>query len=161
MSALVTSIVQKVYVISKGTRERQPVPAAPQAFVCLARYLDEIGTPPADESLWRTRRGADRPMAYWAMRRIIQRANEVLGTNWTLHDLRHTAANRMANGGKLTLPEVQAVLRHANIQTTSRYLTVRVEETFDKLTEHYNAPQIERSYPTGYDAEDIAAVFGA
>jgi hypothetical protein len=34
----------------------------------------------------------------------------------------------MANGGKLTLPEVQAVLRHANIQTTSRYLAVRFEE---------------------------------
>ncbi|MGW3655599.1 site-specific integrase [Streptomyces sp. NPDC005151] len=95
------------------------------------------------------------------MRRILQRANEALGTNWTLHDLRHTAASRMANGGKLTLPEVQAVLRHANIQTTSRYLAVRVEEIFDKLNEYYNTTRVERSYPTGYDADDIAAVFGA
>ncbi|MFD7183251.1 tyrosine-type recombinase/integrase [Streptomyces sp. NPDC059904] len=152
---------QRVYVISKGSRERQPVPASPQAFVRLARYLDEIGTPPANEPLWRTRGGTDRPLSYWAMRRVMQRANEVLGTNWTLHDLRHTAASRMANGGKLTLPEVQAILRHANIQTTSRYLAVRVEELFDKLAEHYNAPRVERSYPSGYDAEDIAAVFGA
>lgn len=151
---------QKIYVISKGSRDRQAVPASPQAFVRLARYLDESGTPAAGEPLWRTRRGADRPMSYWAMRRVIQRANESLGTNWTLHDLRHTAASRMANGGKLTLPEVQAILRHTNIQTTGRYLAVRVEEIFDKLTEHYNAPRVERSYPSGYDADDIAAVFG-
>ncbi|WP_380792581.1 tyrosine-type recombinase/integrase [Streptomyces albidoflavus] len=152
---------QKVYVISKGTRQREAVPASPQAFVRLARYLDEIGTPPSDEPMWRTRHGVDRPMSYWAMRRVIQRANGALGTNWTLHDLRHTAASRMANGGKLTLPEVQAVLRHANIQTTNRYLTARIEEIFDKLTEHYNAPRVERSYPTGYSADDVAAVFGA
>nr|WP_234375427.1 site-specific integrase [Streptomyces sp. CB01373] len=152
---------QKIYVISKGTRERQAVPASPQAFLRLACRLDEIGTPSADEPLWRTRRGADQPMSYWAMRRVIQRANEALGTNWTLHDLRHTAASRMANGGKLTLPEVQAVLRHTNIQTTSRYLAVRIKEIYDKLIEHYNTPRIERSYPSGYDADDIAAVFGA
>ncbi|MFD9025199.1 tyrosine-type recombinase/integrase [Streptomyces parvulus] len=152
---------QKVYVISKGTRDRQAVPASPQAFLRLACYLDEIGTPSADEPLWRTRRGTDRPMSYWAMRRVLQRANEALGTNWTLHDLRHTAASRMANSGKLTLPEVQAVLRHANIQTTSRYLAIRVEEIFDKLAEHYNTPRIERSYPSGYDVDDIATVFGA
>ncbi|MFD7537342.1 tyrosine-type recombinase/integrase [Streptomyces sp. NPDC059819] len=152
---------QKVYVISKGTRQREAVPASPQAFVRLAQYLDEIGTPPADEPMWRTRHGADRPVSYWAMRRVIQRANAALGTNWTLHDLRHTAASRMANGGKLTLPEVQTILRHANIQTTNRYLTARIEEIFDKLTEHYNAPRVERSYPTGYSADDVAAVFGA
>jgi integrase len=29
------------------------------------------------------------------MRRVLQRANGKLGTNWTLHDLRHTAATRM------------------------------------------------------------------
>ncbi|MFF3252715.1 tyrosine-type recombinase/integrase [Actinacidiphila glaucinigra] len=152
---------QRIYVISKGSRERQAIPASPQAFVRLACYLRETGTPPSDGPLWRTRRGADRPLSYWAMRRILQRANEVLGTNWTLHDLRHTAASRMANSGKLTLPEVQAIMRHANIQTTSRYLTVRVEEIFDKLTEHYNAPRIQPSYPAGYDADDITAVFGA
>lgn len=152
---------QKVYVISKGTRQREAVPASPQAFVRLAQYLDEISTPPADEPMWRTRHGADRPVSYWAMRRVIQRANAALGTNWTLHDLRHTAASRMANGGKLTLPEVQTILRHANIQTTNRYLTARIEEIFDKLTEHYNAPRVERSYPTGYSADDVAAVFGA
>lgn len=152
---------QRLYVVSKGSREKQPVPASPSAFLRLARYLGEHGRMlAADEPLWRTRHGADKPLSYWGMRRVLQRANEVLGTNWTLHDLRHTAASRMANGGKLTLPEVQAIMRHANVQTTSRYLEVRVEELFDKLHEHYNRPRVELSYPSGYSADDIAAVFG-
>ena len=28
-------------------------------------------------------------MTYWAMRRVLQRANKRLDTNWTLHDARH------------------------------------------------------------------------
>ncbi|WP_181446867.1 tyrosine-type recombinase/integrase [Streptomyces sp. NTH33] len=150
-----------LYVITKGTRERELVPISPEACVRLARYLDSVGTPEAGEPVWRTRHGQDRPLSYWAMRRVVQRAQQNLRTNWTLHDLRHTAAHRMANGGKLTLPEVQAVLRHANIQTTSRYLAVRVEEIFDALLEYYNQPRPQVSYPAGYAADDIAAVFGA
>ncbi|WP_309116000.1 site-specific integrase [Saccharothrix sp.] len=151
---------RRIYVVSKGTREREAVPASPQAFVRLALYFDEIGTPASGEPIWRTRRGEDRPLGYSAMRRVLQRANARLGTNWTLHDMRHTAASRMANSGKLTLPEVQAILRHANIQTTGRYLAVGVEELFDKLTEHYARPRPERQYPSGYAAADIQAVFG-
>ncbi|MFI7643326.1 tyrosine-type recombinase/integrase [Nonomuraea sp. NPDC049400] len=83
----------RFYVVTKGTRLRQAVPASPQAFRYLARYLDDEGVPAADEPLWRTRRGEPRAMSYWAMRRVLQRANEVLGTNWTLHDARHTAAH--------------------------------------------------------------------
>jgi integrase len=152
---------RRIYVVSKGTREREAIPASPQAFVRLALYFDQIGTPAPGEPIWRTRRGEDRPLTYWALRRILQRANAVLGTNWTWHDARHTAATRMANSGTLTLAEVQAILRHANIQTTSRYLSVGVEELFDKLTEHYARPKPQTHFPTGYAAADIEAVFGA
>jgi hypothetical protein len=31
----------------------------------------------------------------------------------------------------------------------------------DKLTQHYNLPKAAASYPAGYSADDIAAVFGA
>lgn len=152
---------RRIFVVSKGTRRREPVPASPQAFVRLARYLEEVGALTPGESIWRTRRGPDRPLSYWALRRILQRANTLLGTNWTLHDMRHTAATRMANSDRLTLPEVQAVLRHADIETTGRYLTVGVEELFDKLAEFYDRPRPERSFPAGYDPADIEAVFGA
>jgi integrase len=150
----------RLYVVSKGTRLRQPVPVSPEAIRYLTYYLDAEGVLGADEPLWRTRRGASRPVSYWAMRRVLQRANEKLGTNWSLHDLRHTAATRMANDPQMTLREVQAVLRHAHIETTGRYLTVRVEDMFDKLQEHYTRPRPQRIYAAGYAEEDIKAVFG-
>ena len=150
----------RVYVISKGTRLRQAVPVSPEAMRYLTRYLDAAGLPAPEEPLWRTRRGETRPVSYWAMRRILQRANEKLRTNWSLHDLRHTAATRMANDPEMTLPDVQAVLRHANIETTGRYLTVRVEDLFDKLQEHYSKPRPQRAYAAGYAETDIKVVFG-
>ena len=151
---------QVVYVVSKGTRTRQPVPGSPDAFRQLGRYLKADGLPPAGGSVWRTRRGDSRPMTYWAMRRVLQRANEQLGTNWTLHDARHTAATRMAGDERLTLAEVQTILRHAHLDTTGRYLTARIEDMHDKLQEHYSRPRPQRSYPAGYDRDDIKAVFG-
>jgi hypothetical protein len=66
----------------------------------------------------------------------------------------------MANDPAMTLTDVQAVLRHANIETTGRYLTVRVEDMFDQLQEHYNRPRPQRSYAAGYAEADIKAVFG-
>jgi integrase len=55
----------------------------------------------------------------------MQRASEVLGANWTLHDLRHTAATRLARDPELTLVEVQTILRHAHITTTALYTNPR------------------------------------
>jgi integrase len=152
---------QRIWVVSKGTRLREAIPASPQAFTYLARYFEQDGTPPADEPIWRTRRGEDRPLTYAALRRSLQRANQRLRTNWTLHDLRHTAAVRMANGGRLTLAEVQSILRHADIRVTGRYLVTRVEELFDKLAEHYNQPRPPTTYSPGYDPADVQVVFGA
>lgn len=151
---------QLVHVISKGTREREAIPASPQALVVLAAYLDAAGLPPAHSPILRARRGPDRPLTYWAMRRVIQRVNEKLKTNWSLHDLRHTAAERMANDPNLTLVEVRAILRHTDLATTGRYLRARVEDLFDALQAHYNRPKVERSIPSGYDPDDFKAVFG-
>jgi len=151
---------QLLYVVSKGSRLRQPVPASPDAFRYLGRYLAADGLPAEGRPVWRTRRGDPRPLTYWAMRRILQRANEKLGTNWTLHDARHTAATRMAGDERLTLAEVQAILRHAHLDTTGHYLTARVEDMHDKLVQHYTKPRPQRSYPVGYDPDDIKAVFG-
>jgi integrase len=93
------------------------------------------------------------------MRRVLQRANAKLGTNWSLHDLRHTAATRMAADPRLSLVEVQTILRHRQLATTQRYLQPRVEELFDKLQEHYTRPAPARHYPAGYDPDDVRVVF--
>jgi integrase len=151
---------QLFYVVSKGSRLRQPVPASPDAFRYLGSYLAADGLPAPGKPVWQTRRGDPRPLTYWAMRRVLQRANEKLGTNHTLHDARHTAATRMAGDERLTLAEVQTIMRHAHLDTTGHYLTVRIEDMHDKLQEHYIKPKPQRSYPAGYDPADIEAVFG-
>src|SRR6266511_4053713 len=56
----------QLWVISKGTRLRQPVPASPEAFAYLGTYLDEAGLPAEGGPVWRTRRGESRPLSYWA-----------------------------------------------------------------------------------------------
>ncbi|RZD89564.1 integrase [Streptomyces albidoflavus] len=151
---------QLVYVISKGTKLREPIPVSPQGLVVLAAYLDAIGLPSPNEPVFRTRRGPDKPLSYWAMRRVMQRANARLATNWTLHDLRHTAAERMANDPHLTLVEVRAILRHTDLATTGRYLRARVEDLFDALQAHYNRPKVQPTIAPGYDPDDFMAVFG-
>jgi site-specific recombinase XerD len=123
-------------------------------------YPEQVGTPAAGEVVWRALRGEERGLSYWAMRRALQRANERLGTNWTLHDLRHTAATRLAGDPQLTLTEVQRVMRHADVSTTGRYTTARLEDMFDRLQEHYARPRPQVSYPAGYDPRDVAVVFG-
>lgn len=150
---------QRLSVISKGSRERRWVPLSPDAMTWLGRYLTASPAAPGT-SIWRTLRGPDRPLTYAAARRIIQRANSAADTNWTLHDLRHTAAIRMVNSGALTLPEVQVVLGHADLHTTSRYTVPRVEEVIIKMQEFHARSQQPQGYSPGYAAADIRAVFG-
>lgn len=152
---------QRMSVVSKGSGERRMVPLSPEALTWLGRYLRTFEGPVAGP-LWRTRRGESRPLTYGAARRVIQRANDALGTNWTLHDLRHTAAARMVSSGVLTLPEVQVVLGHADLRTTSIYTLPRIEEVIDKMQDHYARPAPPpRRFAPGYANEDVAIVFGA
>lgn len=150
----------KLWVISKGTRLRQPVPVSPEALAYLATYLDEVGLPDDGGLIWRARRGSPRPLSYWAARRILQRAQGHLGTNWTLHDARHTAATRLARDPALTLVEVQTILRHAHLSTTALYTAVGLEDLLDKLAEHYQRPPQPIRWTASYEPEDVAAVFG-
>jgi integrase len=151
----------KLWVITKGSRVRQPVPVSPEALAYLAAYLDESGLPADGGPVWRTRRGQARPLTYWAARRILQRALEPLSLNWTLHDIRHTAATRMARDPNLTLVEVQTILRHAHVSTTALYTVTGLDDLIDKLAEHYQRPAAEPTrWASGYEPDDVAAVFG-
>jgi len=88
-----------VTVIRKGSRAVQQLPASPDAFVWLRLYQSGLaGAVPLgwDDPLWVTRRRPFRPLTYHAARAMFSRATAALGANWTLHDLRHTAAYRMA-----------------------------------------------------------------
>ena len=104
---------QLITVIRKGTRAMQPLPAAPDAFVWLRLYQVQLaGVAPAgrDQPLWWTLREPLRALRYDAARAMFNRANAVLGANWSPHDLRHTAAYRMARDPQMPLTDVQWVL---------------------------------------------------
>ena len=70
----------------------------------LRLYLNDLNDAlQPNELLWWTLRRHDRggglrrqPMTYEALRAVFRRVNAVLGSNWTMHDLRHTAAVRMS-----------------------------------------------------------------
>lgn len=151
---------QRLWVMSKGSRLLEEVPASPDAFVYLAGYLADHGLPADGEPLWRTLHGPVRPLTYSATRAILNRANAKLGTNWTLHDMRHTAATRMARDPALTLTDVQTVMRHRQLSTTQRYTRVRLDDLIETMQEHYARPRVERHFASGYATDDVRTVFG-
>ena len=113
---------QRIGVHRKGSGRLQWLPASADAFVWLRLYEQHANRPADEKALWLTRRRPVRPLTYSAARRMLQRANESLGTSWTLHDLRHTAAQRMIDDPNLSLTDVQWVLGHAHLATTQIYL---------------------------------------
>ena len=151
---------QRVWVVSKGSRTLEPVPASPESLQHLAAYFHEHGTPGSGEPIWRALHGKPRPLNYHAARRVLQRANTALGTDWSLHDLRHTTIDRMVTDPNLTLPEVMAVTRHRRVSSMAPYLRPRIDEVFQKVQEHFAAPRPEPKLTPGYDADDFTVVFG-
>ena len=107
---------QLITVIRKGSRALQQLPVSPDAFVWLRLYEARLqGLIPTgrDQPLWWTLRQPLRALSYHAAYRMFTRANAALGANWNLHDLRHTAAYRMAQDPEMPLSDVQWVLGHA------------------------------------------------
>jgi len=101
---------QLITVTRKGSRAVQPLPASPDSFVWLRLYQEGLwrnGAPRGrGEPLWQTLRRPWRPLGYHAARAMFGRANEHLGSNWTLHDVRHTAAWRMAKDPQMPITDV-------------------------------------------------------
>jgi len=131
---------QLITVIRKGTRSLQQLPASPDAFVWLRLYQAQMhGLVPtgADRPLWWTLRRPFRLLSYHAARAMFTRANTALGSNWSLHDLRHSAAYRMARDPQMTLTDVQWVLGHAQLSTTQVYLTAPAEDMIAAVLAHH------------------------
>ena len=165
---------QLITVVRKGSRAVQQLPACADAFVWLRLYqcsLDPSVPAGADDPLWWTSRGSLRPLNYHAARAMFARANEGLGANWSLHDLRHTAAYRMARDPQLPLCDVQWVLGHAHLSTTQLYLTPAPSEVITEVLAHHQrrrAAEVPSCAPSagagdagsGYRAESLATLFG-
>jgi integrase len=137
----VTPGEQLIGVIRKGSQELQFLPASPDSFVWLRLYQQEMwvrGCPRGGhQPLWFTLRRPWRPLAYPAARAMFMRAQELLGSNWTLHDLRHTGAYRMAQDPQMPLTDVQWVLGHAHLTTTQIYTTPGPEDVVARALAHH------------------------
>jgi integrase/recombinase XerD len=164
---------QLIQVRRKGSRAAQWLPASAEAFVWLRLYVDEIDEPNSPNGfVWQTLRrrsyqGAKlsrRPMNYEALRAVLRRANDALGTNWSMHDCRHTAAIRMTQSRKLSVRDVQAILGHAHLTTTQIYLVDDENAVLQRVRQYLAERAAGADKPVavggGYDAGDLAVLFG-
>lgn len=160
---------QLIGVIRKGSRAYQQLPASADAFVWLRLSQEEAwraGVPRGRaEPLWWTLRQPWRPLQYPAARAMFGRVNELLGANWTLHDLRHTASYRMARDPQMPLTDVQWVLGHAQLSTTQIYLQASSDEVIATVLAHHARQQDLRDNPppeptSSYSPDSMRILFG-
>jgi integrase len=132
---------QLIAVVRKGSGALQWLPASPDAFVWLRIYQEEIwrkgGPRGRGEPLWCTLRRPWRPVTYHAARVMFTRAQALLGSDWTLHELRHTAAYRMAQDPEMPITDVQGVLGHASLNTTQTYTTPTADDVIASALDHH------------------------
>jgi hypothetical protein len=163
---------QLVRVVRKGTGAQQWLPASPDACTWLLLYIADLGVPlRPDEQVWQTLRRRDRgdglrsqPLNYEALRGVFRRVNAALGANWSMHDLRHTAALRMARDEKLSLRDVQEILGHAHLSTTQVYLVEDQAAVIRRVQQHLAEREQRDRQPVqpaaGYDAGGLAVLLG-
>jgi site-specific recombinase XerC len=158
---------QLITVIRKGSRAMQQLPASPDAFTWLRLYQAGLaGRVPAgrDDPLWWTLRQPFRPLSYHAAYRMLTRAAAGLGANWSLHDLRHTAAYRMARDPGMPVTDVQWVLGHARLTTTQAYLAAPAEDAIASVLAHHarraQQPAGPPALAPGYRAASMTVLFG-
>jgi len=154
---------QMIGVHRKGTGRLQWLPASTDAFVWWRLYDARVRRPVGEPAVWLTRRAPVVALRYPAMRRVLQRANDGLGTGWTLHDLRHTAAHRMIKDPAVSLTDVQWVLGHAQLSTTAIYLRPDDDEVIGRVRDHHHqADRPPLVVPSGsYRAEVLETLLGS
>lgn len=153
----------RIEVDRKGGRGRQWLPASPDAFVWLRLALGQRRLS-AGDPVWLALRSPFAPLSYPACRKVFLRAQEELGTKYTLHQLRHTAAYRMVEDPDVSITDVQWVLGHSHLTTTQIYTQARPEDVLERMAEHHrkrSLPSVEPApVATGYDPGSLSTLFG-
>jgi site-specific recombinase XerD len=158
---------QLIAVIRKGSRAIQQLPASPDAFVWLRLYQQDVHalvpTGP-DDPLWWTLRRPFRPLSYDSARKMFERASAAVGSGWTLHSLRHTAAYRLARDPDMPITDVQWILGHASLTTTQIYVVPTAEDVIEAALAHHRRqaeprPVLPEPAP-GYRPECLDVLFG-
>ncbi len=134
----------------------EPLLAAYTAPALTAAYDELIGPGRWERSV----RSADIGETARAM---FTRAGAVLGANWSLHDLRHSAAYRMARDPGMPLTDVQWVLGHAHLSTTQQYLNPLPGDVIEAVLAFHarqREPRPGSPPPPGYRADSLMTLFG-
>jgi integrase len=149
-----------VHVHRKGGARRQWLPISRDAIAWLRRYQASSGyVAGAEDPVWIAVRGAAQAMTYEAYRAVFHRANRRLGTNWTPHDLRHSACVRMLDAG-MPLHIVQEIMGHEDLQATQKYLRPRLDELVAAQRDAQARPQPRPSGPGPYAQQDLDDLLG-
>jgi site-specific recombinase XerD len=169
-NAMVSPGEQTITVRRKGSGSLQRIPASPEAFVWFRLYQESL---PAEltassANAWWTLRLPHRELNYEAARAVIRRANFTLGTNWTLHDFRHTAALRWSEDN-MSLTDISHLLGHQSVETTQIYLGARDSEVIARAVAHQKRPRGKAAAAAHendhgqleYDPADLDEILGA
>jgi len=106
-------------VVGKGSKRRTILLDDPRFVQQLRAYLKRMGY--THGPLFRAEKnGRGGPLRYQSMQERSQRSCIQAGAVCTLHQLRHTHATELINGG-VSLPTIRKRLGHKNLQTTLRY----------------------------------------
>jgi integrase len=80
-----------------------------------------------------------------------------------LHDLRHSAAYRMAQDPGMPITDVQWILGHSHLTTTQIYVTPTEDDVIKGAREHFRRQAVPKPTPQpapGYRAESLGILFG-
>ena len=148
-----------IRVVPKGGSVPIWVPATPEAFVQISRYLLTRRSFRLPDPLWVTRRAPVRPLTYFALRQILERINARLGTNISWHDLRHTFTHQLLSDKSMGVSDVQQLLRHRDLNTLYSYSATRVDELARRLQAVGSEPQAPRLATGRYEDADLRTLF--
>ncbi len=159
---------QLITVIRKGTRSLQQLPASPDAFVWLRLYqtqMQQLVPAGRDQPLWWTLVRPFHRLTYHGARAMVVRAGAALGATWSIHDLRHTAAYRMARDPGVPLTDIQWILGHAHLSTTQIYLRPLTEDVIANVLAFHDRRRrqgevCEPGPAAGYRPDSLKILFG-
>ena len=125
-------------VLGKGGRKRTVLLDDPRLVNLLRRYLRTLGYThgPLFQAMKNGRGG---PLRYQSVQERWQRYTERAGHTCTLHQLRHSHATELVNGG-VNLATIRKRLGHQHIQTTLRYAEVS-DQTADTEVRRWRRKQ--------------------
>jgi site-specific recombinase XerD len=118
----------------KGAKDRI-VPMSPKLRDTLSRYVSERCQIHRTCPEFFTSSVENRGMCDTALRRMVKRVQDGSGIRFTVHQLRHTFATLMLEGG-CDIYSLSRMMGHENITTTTIYLAASPQQLRAQITKH-------------------------